>query len=194
MGTLIPLKTQISTAHSEHLTSHFHSVGRTHFMNIDSKIDNNNSKPAFLWSEENWKGEGEVPLVFSPRMTSWVKQKNSWSNPFITKVVMLNFAWVTIWNYSYPPLKQKSIFFNSFKQVFIAYGWPLDWVESDFSLSINHYHQDGNNGTQHWGYCEAVSQSLQRDFMTYKVYHEKYPCWYGQHPQYHCPKTQHLHH
>lgn len=33
----------------------------------------------------------------------------------------------------------------------------LDWVESGFSLNINHYHQDGDNITQHWGYCESMS-------------------------------------
>lgn len=42
MGTLIPLKTQISKAHSKDLISRFHSVGLTHFMNMGSKTDNNN--------------------------------------------------------------------------------------------------------------------------------------------------------
>lgn len=65
MGTLIPLKTQISTAHTEQLISHFHSVGLTHFMNIDRKIDNNNSKPDFLCSEESWEWGGGLTCVLS---------------------------------------------------------------------------------------------------------------------------------
>lgn len=65
MGTLIPPKTQISTAHSEHLISHFHSVGLTHFINMDSNSDNNNLSLPFC--EVRKVGGGDiVSLAFSP--------------------------------------------------------------------------------------------------------------------------------
>lgn len=68
MGTLIPPKTQISIAHSEHLISHFHSVGLIHFMNMGSKIDNNKLSLPF-WEVRKMcvgRGGGVIAVVFSP--------------------------------------------------------------------------------------------------------------------------------
>ena len=162
MGALIPLKTQISIAHAEHLISHPYSVDLTHFVNIDRKTDNNNSKPDFLLSKESRGWGGGLTCVLSQD-----DHLNQGENFPVKSICHRSYnVKLCLGHYKEPlygtPTSKKEVDFlkNNFKQDFITYVDPevdtLDCVESDFSRSTNHYHQDGNNITRHYDYSETM--------------------------------------
>lgn len=96
MGSLIPPKNQISTAHSEHLISRFHSVGLTHFMNMGSKPDNNNLSLPFCEVRKAREG-GPYHLCSLPQ-DDHLNQNKKFLFKFIYHQSYVK-PWVTIWNY-----------------------------------------------------------------------------------------------